>query len=126
MASSTTSCSGCVNKSLERLFQTHQFPVFRHVAMKPQYFLQPRDKDPNKGELFVGDYLGQPAATRWRVNTNCQDASGQGSVFQWFHHYLRCPASNTCTGVPQSELQKTRTPALDYPDHGGLWRSADR
>lgn len=56
----------------------------RHVAMRPQYFLATpcRPSDP-----LVGDYLGQPAATRWKVVAN-QCGTG-GGPFQWFHQYYR-------------------------------------
>merc|ERR1711868_250085 len=35
--------------------------------------------------------------------------------FQWFHQYYRCPASNDCTGISQSELKSSRSPQYDYP-----------
>ena len=56
----------------------------RHVTMRPQYFLATpcRPSDP-----LVGDYLGQPAATRWKVVAN-QCGTG-GGPFQWFHQYYR-------------------------------------
>jgi len=82
--------------------------VIRHVAMKPQYFHECRDEDP-----FVGDYLGQPAVTRWKVVAH-QCATGMGP-FQWFHQYYRCPASNDCTGISQSEMVSSRSPEYDYP-----------
>ena len=50
--------------------------------MKPQYFLECRDENP-----FTGDYLGQPAETRWRVVPR-RCATGMGP-FQWFHQYYR-------------------------------------
>ena len=52
--------------------------------MRPQYFLATpcRPTDP-----LVGDYKGQPAATRWRV-TALQCGTG-GGPFQWFHQYYR-------------------------------------
>ena len=50
--------------------------------MKPQYFMECRDQDP-----FVGDYLGQPAVTRWKVVAH-DCATGRGP-FQWFHQYYR-------------------------------------
>ena len=52
--------------------------------MRPQYFLATpcRSSDP-----LVGDYLGQPAATRWRVS-GLQCGTG-GGPFQWFHQYYR-------------------------------------
>ena len=52
--------------------------------MRPQYFLATpcRPTDP-----LVGDYKGQPAATRWKVVAN-QCGTG-GGPFQWFHQYYR-------------------------------------
>ena len=50
--------------------------------MKPQYFLSCRDENP-----YVGDYLGQPAATRWRVTGHACGAGG--GPYQWFHQYYR-------------------------------------
>merc|ERR1719282_1827363 len=82
--------------------------VIRHVAMKPQYFHECRDEDP-----FVGDYLGQPAVTRWKVVAH-QCATGMGP-FQWFHQYYRCPASNSCSGLRPNETVTTRTPLHEYP-----------
>merc|ERR1711971_234588 len=84
--------------------------LFRHVAMRPQYFLATpcRSSDP-----LVGDYLGQPAATRWRVS-GLQCGTG-GGPFQWFHQYYRCPASNDCTGIPQSDYLSSRFPEDNYP-----------
>merc|ERR1719232_1005928 len=40
--------------------------LFRHVAMKPQYFAQCADEYLDYWHL-VGDHLGQPAETRWKV-----------------------------------------------------------
>ena len=54
----------------------------RHVAMRPQYFYECRDSAP-----YVGDYLGQPAVTRWVVRAHgCAEGMGP---FQWFHQYYR-------------------------------------
>ena len=55
---------------------------YRNVAMKNQYFLECRDEGP-----FVGDYLGQPAETRWVVRGH-RCGTGKGP-FQWFHQYYR-------------------------------------
>ena len=57
--------------------------------MKPQYFHECRDEDP-----FVGDYLGQPAVTRWKVVAH-QCATGMGP-FQWFHQYYRYNEGELC------------------------------
>jgi len=89
--------------------------LFRNVAMKPQYFLECRDENP-----FTGDYLGQPAETRWKVvSRRC--ATGMGP-FQWFHQYYRCPAGNTCTGIPQSDVLLQRNPVHEYPEDVELSR----
>lgn len=54
--------------------------------MKPQYFAQCADEYLDYWHL-VGDHLGQPAETRWKVvATKC--SSGMGP-FQWFHQYYR-------------------------------------
>merc|ERR1712165_329882 len=83
--------------------------LFRNIAMKPMYYTECRENNP-----YVGDYLGQPAATRWRVvGFECQEGGGP---YHWFHQYYRVPASNTCTGVSAAEKQTTRTPALDFPE----------
>merc|ERR1719232_460522 len=84
--------------------------LFRNVAMKPQYFVDCRKENP-----YVGDYLGQPAVSRWRVvGRKCGYAGGP---YQWFHQYYRCPASNTCSGVNVADLLISRTPELPYPEH---------
>ena len=50
--------------------------------MRPQYFYECRDTAP-----YVGDYLGQPAVTRWVVRGHgCAEGKGP---FQWFHQYYR-------------------------------------
>ena len=50
--------------------------------MRPQYFYECRDAAP-----YVGDYLGQPAVTRWVVRGHgCAEGKGP---FQWFHQYYR-------------------------------------
>ena len=43
--------------------------------MKPQYFLECRQKKP-----FIGDYLGQPAVTRWVVRSH--ECAVGGGPFQ--------------------------------------------
>merc|ERR1712079_202055 len=84
--------------------------LFRNIAMKPGYYTECRENNP-----YVGDYLGQPAATRWRVvGFECQEGGGP---YYWFHQYYRVPASNQCTGVSAAEKHTTRTPALDFPEH---------
>ena len=50
--------------------------------MKPGYYTECRENNP-----YVGDYLGQPAATRWRVvGFECQEGGGP---YHWFHQYYR-------------------------------------
>ena len=91
--------------------QTHYLnnQLFRHVAMKPQYF---SNCGPDQWTL-VGDHLGQPAETRWLVRAN-RCGYGMGP-FQWTHWYYRCPASNTCAGLPQDESTTERYPIHEYP-----------
>ena len=54
--------------------------------MKPQYFLECRQKKP-----FIGDYLGQPAVTRWVVRSH--ECAVGGGPFQVTTpcHYLFYP-----------------------------------
>ena len=95
--------------------------------MKPQYYVAC-----NKANPYVGDYLGQPAPTRWRVvGFECQTGGGP---YHWFHQYHRCskgnssfhifypiiqrvPASNKCSGVSKEDKKTTRTPALAFPEY---------
>ena len=50
--------------------------------MKPQYYVNCNATNP-----YVGDHLGQPAATRWRVvGFECQQGGGP---YHWFHQYYR-------------------------------------
>merc|ERR1711923_28725 len=83
--------------------------LFRSVVMKPQYYVDPD----NEENPYVGDYLGQPAPTRWRVvGRKCGYGGGP---YQWFHQYYRCPASNECAGVSLSDVKSTRHPEFAYP-----------
>ena len=55
--------------------------------MKPGYYTECRENNP-----YVGDYLGQPAATRWRVvGFECQKGGGP---YHWFHQYYRLVLQN--------------------------------
>ena len=73
--------------------------------MRPQYFGACSNSWQNHWYL-VGDHLGQPAETRWRVyGTKCSQGSGP---FQWWHQYYRCPASNTCSGLSPQLAVNTR------------------
>lgn len=78
--------------------------------MKPGYYTECGKKRP-----YAGDYLGQPAATRWKVvGFECQK---DGGPYHWFHQYYRVPASNDCARITKAEKQTTRTPALDFPEY---------
>ena len=92
--------------------QTHFLnnQLFRHIAMKPQYFSNCGSHD----WTLVGDHLGQPAETRWLVRAN-KCGYGMGP-FQWTHWYHRCPASNTCAGLSQDESVTERWPIHEYPE----------
>eukprot|EP00493_Phyllostaurus_siculus_P022158 UN22490 len=84
--------------------------LFRNIVMKPQYYVACDKPNP-----YVGDYLGQPAATRWRViGFECQQGGGP---YHWFHQYYRVPASNTCSGVSKENKKFTRTPELAFPEY---------
>jgi len=84
--------------------------LFRNIVMKPQYYVACDQPNP-----YVGDYLGQPAATRWRViGFECQQGGGP---YHWFHQYYRVPASNTCSGVSKENKKFTRTPELAFPEY---------
>ena len=73
--------------------------------MRPQYFGQCSDDWQDHWHL-VGDHLGQPAETRWKVvATRCSEGMGP---FQWFHQYYRCPASNSCSGLTPNQTVATR------------------
>jgi len=86
--------------------------LFRNVAMRPQYFGQCSDKW-QTGWHLVGDHLGQPAETRWKVvATKCSEGMGP---FQWFHQYYRCPASNSCSGLTPNQTVTSRSPTASYP-----------
>ena len=94
--------------------QTHLLnnQLARHVVMKPQYFSICRNSDHPHWSL-VGDWLGQPAETRWLVRANrCGEGMGP---FQWTHWYHRCPASNSCAALNQSEARDERWPVTEYP-----------
>ena len=50
--------------------------------MKPGYYTEC-----GKNRPYAGDYLGQPAATRWKVvGFECQK---DGGPYHWFHQYYR-------------------------------------
>lgn len=84
--------------------------LFRNIVMKPQYYVACDKPNP-----YVGDYLGQPAATRWRViGFECQQGGGP---YHWFHQYYRVPASNPCSGVTKENKKFTRTPELAFPEY---------
>ena len=60
--------------------------------MKPQYFTECGFGKNFKP--YAGDYLGQPAATRWRVvGFECQK---DGGPYHWFHQYYRYSMLNLC------------------------------
>ena len=71
---------------LEKFYDVNQNiyiqSLFRNIVMKPQYYVACDKPNP-----YVGDYLGQPAATRWRVvGFECQQGGGP---YHWFHQYYR-------------------------------------
>ena len=80
--------------------------------MRPQYFGQCPDQYQDYWHL-VGDHLGQPAETRWKV-VAAKCSAGMGP-FQWFHQYYRCPASNTCAGLSPNQTVEDRYPLHEYP-----------
>ena len=69
--------------------------LFRHIAAKPQYFMTCDDGNGNPEFGLVGDAYGNPGETFWAVNA--LRVSESGGPFQWFHRYVRCPASNNCS-----------------------------
>jgi len=84
--------------------------LFKNIVMKPGYYTEC-----GKNRPYAGDYLGQPAATRWKVvGFECQK---DGGPYHWFHQYYRVPASNDCARISAAEKQTMRTPALDFPEH---------
>ena len=85
--------------------------MFRHLAMKPQY---KGDCEGGKPFTLTGDYLGQPAETRWLVRGNKFTKSG--GPFQWGHWYMRCPSSNECSKITIDEAIPTRNSSTPYPN----------
>jgi len=85
--------------------------LFRHLAMKPQY----------KGDCarhgnswsLTGDYLGQPAETRWLVRGNKHTPTG--GPWQWAHWYYRCISSNDCARLSPEETVADRNFSTPYP-----------
>ena len=73
--------------------------------MRPQYFVQCPDQYQAYWHL-VGDHLGQPSETRWKV-VAAKCSAGMGP-FQWFHQYYRCPATNTCSGLTPDQAVSSR------------------
>merc|ERR1712061_49668 len=90
--------------------------LFRNIAMKPQYFTECGFGKNFKP--YAGDYLGQPAATRWRVvGFECQK---DGGPYHWFHQYYRVPTNgphSDCTRISKRQKKNKRKPALDFPAH---------
>ena len=62
---------------------------------------------------LTGDYLGQPAETRWLVRGNKFTPSG--GPFQWGHWYLRCPSTNECARLRADEAVSSRNSSTPYP-----------
>ena len=76
--------------------------LFRHLAMAPQYKSDCGSHGPGDDSCFLtGDYLGQPAETRWLVRGNKLTATG--GPFQWGHWYMRCPSSNKCAKITKDQ-----------------------
>lgn len=84
--------------------------LFRHLAMRPQY-----KGDRGNPWTLTGDYLGQPAETRWLVRGN--KFTPTGGPFQWGHWYLRCPSSNDCARITADEAVAERNSSTPYPDY---------
>jgi hypothetical protein len=87
--------------------------LFRHIAMRPQY----KGDRAKAGDpwTLTGDYLGQPAETRWLVRGN--KFTPTGGPFQWGHWYLRCPSSNNCSRITADEAVPERNSSTPYPDY---------
>ena len=60
--------------------------VFRHIAQRPQYFLDCKNHLGQKEFRLVGDAYGNKAETKWVVNAG--GFSVNGGPFQWFHRYI--------------------------------------
>ena len=45
-----------------------------------------------------------------------------GLISNYFDNDFRCPASNTCTGIPQAEVLNHRSPEHEYPENVALSR----
>ena len=90
--------------------------LFRHLAMKPQYKGNCGGNGDQAGESWslTGDYLGQPAETRWLVRGNKFTESG--GPFQWGHWYMRCPSTSECARIPPERAVAGRNSSSAYPD----------
>ena len=71
--------------------------LFRHLAERPQYFMDCKDHTGQNQFVLVGDAYGQLAETKWVVNR--LGMSENGGPYHWFHRYDRCPASNECAAL---------------------------
>ena len=59
--------------------------VFRHIAQRPQYFLDCKNHLGQKEFRLVGDAYGNKAESKWNINAG--GFSKGGGPFQWFHRY---------------------------------------
>ena len=70
------------SKILMLVFDDDRLFFVRNIVMKPGYYTEC-----GKNRPYAGDYLGQPAATRWKVvGFECQK---DGGPYHWFHQYYR-------------------------------------
>ena len=61
--------------------------LFRHLASKPQWFMDCTDANGNDQFRLVGDAHGNMPETKWNIIANGYSKSG--GPFQWFHRYIR-------------------------------------
>jgi hypothetical protein len=59
--------------------------VFRHIAQRPQYFLDCKNHLGQNEFRIVGDAYGNKAESKWNINAG--GFSKGGGPFQWFHRY---------------------------------------
>ena len=78
--------------------------VFRHIAQRPQYFLDCKNHLGQKEFRLVGDAYGNKAESKWNINAG--GFSKGGGPFQWFHRYtalytyIRDPVGSTDQADP--------------------------
>ena len=71
--------------------------MVRHIALKPQYFVDCKKIEGKTRMVYYGDAWGQPANMTWRATKNRKTLNK--GPYEWFHLYMRCKASNNVSGI---------------------------